>query len=210
MPSHCRDAFASGVCCIPCPPIERARGTPGARCTRGLVCNGRKHTRLATESPGSTRRSARSGVNGLCRALPGGRHVFSSPSLPVEGFPRRLPRTRLVLTRGTRTTRLRRPRSAVVCTSFRRSRTLLGVRPEPEFRAERCRVHRIPPREPDDRDAPLSMGRDVMDYNLSRMNVKRVLGKNIADRVRSVPRTRCTAPRLRGVVRRRSGASLLT
>ena len=77
-----------------------------------------------------------------------------------------------MLTRGTRTTRLRRPRSAVVCVSLNNSRALLAARPVAQFHAERCRVHRTPPREPDDRDTPLSVGRDAMDYNHRQIVVK--------------------------------------
>ena len=53
----------------------------------------------------------------------------------------------------------RRPRGVQI------SRYPCGARrPDPTFRAERCRVHRTPPRECDDRETPLPMGRDVVDY----------------------------------------------
>src|ERR1700682_2505078 len=59
---------------------KRARGMPGARCTRSLACESKKHTSVVTtgppEQPGIP---ARNGFNGLFRALPGDR-AFLSPS----------------------------------------------------------------------------------------------------------------------------------
>src|SRR4051794_19987370 len=61
--SHSRGTDASEVCKKPCPPWkQRAQGRPGARCTRGLVCN--VHKKCAHEHTGpaeSIRPSLRNG-----------------------------------------------------------------------------------------------------------------------------------------------------
>ena len=61
----------------PFAPLKRARGTPDARCAHGLVCEWvREHTSFSHhESTGDIRRSARGGVTGLLRALPGDRSL---------------------------------------------------------------------------------------------------------------------------------------
>src|SRR5260370_34488387 len=47
---------------------------PGARCTRSLACEFKKHTSVVTTGPdGFNRHSPRNGFNGLFRALPGER-----------------------------------------------------------------------------------------------------------------------------------------
>ena len=57
---------------------QRAWGTPGAQCTRSLVCKGGKHTSVVTtgppEIPGAP---ARNGFNGFLRALPGDRLIVT-------------------------------------------------------------------------------------------------------------------------------------
>jgi hypothetical protein len=54
---------------------------PGARCTRSLACDIKKHDELVTTgSDGINRHSLRGGFNGLFRALPGDEFVLS-PSL---------------------------------------------------------------------------------------------------------------------------------
>ena len=54
---------------------------PGARCTRSLVCIGRKHTSIHHGRTGTPGIPARNGFNGFLRALPGDRyqiHTFGS------------------------------------------------------------------------------------------------------------------------------------
>jgi hypothetical protein len=61
--------------------IKRAQETPGARCTRSLACEIKKHTSIVTTGPPDfTRHFLRNGFNGLFRALPGDEFVLS-PSL---------------------------------------------------------------------------------------------------------------------------------
>jgi hypothetical protein len=75
-----RDAPES--CVTSCPP-KRAWGTPGARCTRSLACESKKHTSIVTTGPpDSPGVPTHNGFNGLFRALPGDR-AFLSPS-PAE------------------------------------------------------------------------------------------------------------------------------
>src|SRR6185503_17785329 len=51
---------------------ERAQGRPGARCTRGLVCNVHKEVRTrAYRSSGEHPAFPAQWLYGLCRALPG-------------------------------------------------------------------------------------------------------------------------------------------
>jgi hypothetical protein len=69
-----------GLCCI-VSPEERAQGTPGACCTRGLVC--KMHLKMRTRAY-RYRRSIPTfpaqWLYGLCRALPGDEFVLP-PSL---------------------------------------------------------------------------------------------------------------------------------
>src|SRR5260370_30056471 len=66
-----------------------------------------------------------------------------------------LPSANLTPAPGARTTRLHRPRKApFVSAPFDRSQ-VLSTRPAITSRAQRCRVHHIPPRVRDDRDTPL-------------------------------------------------------
>ncbi|MEA2917500.1 MAG: hypothetical protein QOJ15_9581 [Bradyrhizobium sp.] len=60
-------------------PDQKAQGTPGARCTRGLVCkNAQKNAHEHTGSAEAIRHSLRNGLR-LIRALPGDR-AFLPPS----------------------------------------------------------------------------------------------------------------------------------
>ena len=62
---------------------ERARGRPGARCTRGLACKMCTRTRTrAYRFSGNTPAFPAQWLYGLCRALPGDEFVLS-PSLPA-------------------------------------------------------------------------------------------------------------------------------
>jgi hypothetical protein len=157
--------------------MKRACGTPGARCTHGLVRSGSiERTRLATVSPGSTRRSARDGVNGLSRCSPAADTLFRRRRnqlrmCPLPGWGAAL-RRMLDATRGIGTTRLRRPHS-VVASAFIGSHsapaehTALTRHPAPDAAASiashpACRG---------DRDTPLSLGRDEGDYSLGRIVV---------------------------------------
>ncbi|CAN0475315.1 unnamed protein product, partial [Phaeothamnion confervicola] len=77
---------APEFCCGPSPSLGRGRAerrvpdAPAASCA--LVKNA--HEFETTVTPENIRRSARDGVNGLCRALPGARPGFWSPSHPTE------------------------------------------------------------------------------------------------------------------------------
>ena len=53
---------------------------PGARCTRSLVCIGRKHTSIHHRSTGTPGIPARNGFNGFLRDLPGDRLVATVAS----------------------------------------------------------------------------------------------------------------------------------
>ena len=84
--SRSRGARRARVVRISCPLVEtRARGTPDARCVRSLVCSEcRKHTSVfTTKAPGRPAFRTRWSV-GLFRALPGnGRNLTpSSPPVP--------------------------------------------------------------------------------------------------------------------------------
>ena len=71
-----------GLCCI-VSPEERALGTPGACCTRGLVCKMHKEMRTrAYRYRRSIPTFPAQWPYGLCRALPGDEFVLS-PSLPA-------------------------------------------------------------------------------------------------------------------------------
>jgi hypothetical protein len=61
---------------------QRAQETPGASCTRSLVCSVESTRVVTTGSAGSTRRFLRNGFNGFLRALPGDRALLPpSPAL---------------------------------------------------------------------------------------------------------------------------------
>ena len=90
---------------LPRPP-ERAHGTPGARCTLGLCARCRLRQGNAPRTfgfTGNTRRSARSGLNGLLRVTPGNRPLRLGS--PLQGTCRRHPScedTTLALPHGAR------------------------------------------------------------------------------------------------------------
>jgi hypothetical protein len=141
------------------PRKQRAWGMPGARCTRSLACNVLvahecSHHRspehpafphamvltayfvLSPATNSSCHRHRR--IKGLSK--PGWTDLTSANLTPATGA---------------RTTRLHRPRKApFVSAPFDRSQ-VLSTRPAITSRAQRCRVHRIPPRVRDDRDTPL-------------------------------------------------------
>src|SRR5882724_6428485 len=69
---------------------QRAQGKPGARCTRSLACEMKKHTSVvATGSDGINRLSPRNGFNGFLRALLGDRALLppSPASSPANLTP---------------------------------------------------------------------------------------------------------------------------
>ena len=123
------NAFFASYSFIPALSELRAQGMPGARCARGLVCNGsgRAHTsiQVTPESPGIPHAM----VYGLYRALPG-----------VPGF--------LVTVACAPSRRLDTSVGVSGPHDFARPRKIA-------VRYRRIRVHRIPPRGRDDRDSPL-------------------------------------------------------
>jgi hypothetical protein len=88
MTAECVAAFSRRICArglhkhLSLPP-EREQGMPGARCTRGLVCNVgiRMRTRAYRYSRNTPAFPAQ-WFDGLCRALPGDEFVLP-PSLPA-------------------------------------------------------------------------------------------------------------------------------
>jgi hypothetical protein len=145
---------------------RRARGIPGARCTRSpcaKVVSTRQSPRLHRKSPGIP---ARNGFNGLCRALPRRRIrlVTVIGELMVLRGPGRARNTSADLTpaTGARTTRFCRPRLVFARRPRRhvhirqstdedrsnivrlRASIAHGKPPCDHSRARRCRVHRIP------------------------------------------------------------------
>jgi len=109
------------------PKNQRAQGRPGARCTRGLVCNvhSKKNAHEHTGSAETLRPSLRNGFTA---------YIVLSPVTGLFCHRRlwnRIPQT-WHQHRGVRTTRLRR---TLQLRSSARHR-----------RARRCRVHRIPRR----------------------------------------------------------------
>jgi hypothetical protein len=116
--------------CMNCVPLrsEGAGKTGRLMHPQPRVQDKKAHKRSHHRFTGSIRFSLRNGFNGFLRALPGDR-AFLSPSS------RGLFRATLHQRRDARTTRLRRPRNALVS----RAR----------------RVHRVPPRVRDDREPPL-------------------------------------------------------
>ena len=74
---------------IRCPSLaERAQGMPGARCTRGLVCQRTRNWRTrAYRAAENTPTSPAQWLYGLLRALPGGAGLLSpSPPRKFRGF----------------------------------------------------------------------------------------------------------------------------
>src|ERR1700694_1842426 len=135
---------------------QRAWGMPGARCTRSLACSV-KNTRVShhgrTGTPGIP---ARNGFNGLFRALPGDR-AFLSPSFADMACLRPVGPTYLrELDAGVEASG---PHDFAVRSNISRQHAIdryqAPARPAITSRAQRCRVHRIPPRVRDDRETPL-------------------------------------------------------
>src|SRR5450759_1607449 len=115
---------------LPCPLDQRAQGTPGARCTRGLVCKrAQKHAHEDTGSAEAIRHSLRNGFT-----------AYSALS-PVTGLSchrrlRKLPFANLTPASGRQDhTTSPSASSALVFSTIR--------------------VHHIPPRIRDDRETPL-------------------------------------------------------
>jgi hypothetical protein len=129
---------------------KRAWGMPGARCTRGLVCNcsGRTHT-SNNEYTGIARHPRTQWFYGLCRALPGDR-AFLPPSPREYGFalPGRANKTsaRLDASVGASGPHDFAVRESISRQRAQRSLTSLIDPPCDPSRAQRCRAHRNPPR----------------------------------------------------------------
>jgi len=142
---------------------------PGARCTRSLVCSVLvEHTSVVTTGHRNTRHSRTQWFNGLFRALPGDR-AFLSPSSAemVLSKPGRADLTSADLTPASRRqdhTILPSAKAPFVSTPFDRSQA--EARPAITSRAQRCRVHRIPPRVRDDRDTPLQRDETARDIEV--------------------------------------------
>ena len=159
------------------PPLseKRARGTPDARCVRSLVCESVESTRVSSPRKHRKRPAFRTRWSvGLLRALPGnGRNLLAvvsagsrrRPDLDASaadrisvgttrfGPPREAIRMGRIST-PVRTAQRRRPPRCPASRGFQlRSgpcgrRSSAGPRPGRRTAARRCRVHRIPPREP--------------------------------------------------------------
>ena len=74
--------------CFNFSPLEeqRARGMPGAQCTRSLVRAGELSMRTSIHSGGTgyIRHSPRNGFNGFLRALPGDEFLFATVTARIE------------------------------------------------------------------------------------------------------------------------------
>ena len=127
----------------------RAQGRPGARCTRGLVCNCAQGTRT--------------------RAYRYRRSIPAFPAQWLYGLLRALPGERLFCHR--------RPREASLLSDLMPAPRHQDHTTSPYARATHVsrssRVHRIPPRVRDDRDPPLSSGETDGDMRLICPYVKR-------------------------------------
>src|SRR6202165_6241999 len=143
---------------------------PGARCTRSLVCSVLvEHTSVVTTGHRNTRHSRTQWFNGLFRALPGDR-AFLSPSSAemVLSKPGRADLTSTNLTPASRRqdhTILPSALASFVSALLIAHRPM-RARPAITSRAQRCRVHRIPPRVRDDRDTPLQWDGTARDIDL--------------------------------------------
>ena len=118
---------------------QRAQGIPGARCTRGLVCKtAQKNAHEHTGSAEAIRHSLRNGFTAYtCSPATG---------LSCHRRPRKLPFANLMPASG--------HQDHTILPSASRA-----------VRQERIRGHRIPPRVRDDREPPLSVGRDGYSYS---------------------------------------------
>ena len=77
-----RRDFAPGLCSFASLSKERAQGMPGARCTRGLVCQTvRRKAHTSIQVSGNTPTSPAQRLYGLLRALPGGAGLLSPSPL---------------------------------------------------------------------------------------------------------------------------------
>jgi hypothetical protein len=161
-----RSADTPGLC-VGHPP-KRAQGMPGARCTRGLVCQtAQKRRTRAYRFSGGIPASPAQWLYGLLRALPGDEFVFVTVISRISGFARpveqNIASARLDASNGRQdhtaspyATRLRqRPKAACPAealaktakASFVSSRRKIahGVHPALRYPARlTLRVHRIP------------------------------------------------------------------
>jgi len=132
---------------------------PGARCTRSLVCSVVvEHTSVVTTGPPEHPAFPHAMVLTAYSVLSPATNSSCHRRWRIDGMSKarsgRHASANLTPATGARTTRLCRPRKApFVCAPFNRSRA--KARPAITLRAQRCRVHRIPPRVRDDRDTPL-------------------------------------------------------
>ena len=132
MTSRSRDALRPRFALEPCPLKPRAQGRPGARCTRGLVCNCAQKTRTrAYRYRRSIPAFPAQWLYGLLRALPSERLFCHCRFQELLGNLTPAPR------RQDHTTSPYASCALVFCA---------------------IRVHRIPPRVRDDREPPLVTG----------------------------------------------------
>jgi hypothetical protein len=182
--------------CIPCPP-ERARGTPGARCTplpaRDAV-DGKTNAPRTSGATGITRRSAR-GVLPACFVLfpadgstPGAEDAVRRPvgvaNSPLRDAPFGIEkphdlgrRASVVVSLGSRRSRS----SGLERTLCTRRTFASGLAPCDLRSGLTLPRHRIPPREHGRRERPLSVGRDEMDNSPIRYIVNQ--GRKILYRI---------------------------
>jgi hypothetical protein len=133
---------------------------PGAQCTRSLVCawcsqDAHEYSqRSHRKSPGIP---ARNGFNGFLRALPGDR-AFLSPSLPDKGRSApgwADPPSDNLTPASRRQDHTTSPSATESVVRVPSDRSRIEDPPCITSHAQRCRIHRIPPRVRDDRDTPL-------------------------------------------------------
>jgi hypothetical protein len=135
---------------------------PGARCTRSLVCSVlvahecRHHGRTG-KHPAFPHAS---GFNGLFRALPGDRAFLPPSPSGLRLCPRPVGPTKPPLDLTPASRRQDHTTSPSALAPFVRALVIAHRKPalRSRLRAQRCRVHRIPPRVRDDRDTPLEWG----------------------------------------------------
>jgi hypothetical protein len=135
MTSRSRGAFVPEVCWITFRPLcQRAQGRPGARCTRGLVCNCAQKTRT--------------------RAYRYRRSIPAFPAQWLYGLLRALPGERLFCHRRLREASL----LSDLMPAPRHQDHTTSPYAQATHVSRSSRVHRIPPRVLDDREPPLSSG----------------------------------------------------
>ena len=142
---------------------EREQGMPGARCTRGLVCKvaqRKAHTSIQVQRRQSGIPCAM--ALRLMPCSPRRRILFVTVASGLRLVQARLGRrisAGLTSATDARTTRFCRTQQApFVLRALNRSR--VQPRPATTSARQRCRVHRIPSRVRDDREAPLLPGKD--------------------------------------------------